>query len=190
MVFDPISFNIDEVLLINPSANMFVFGDFNVHHKDWLTNSSGIDRHGKLSYNFSVSNDLTQIINFPTQITGFDSHSPAFLDLLLSSDTSICSSMAFPLLGNSDHVVVSVSVDFPKTQNRMPHFILWLMTILVLIGIVFVIICDVFHGIISLNSVLLWLVNFMIDFRLELMYISLILSIRSNLIRQQLVLLP
>ena len=90
---------------------MFVFGDFNVHHKDWLTNSSGIDRHGKLSYNFSVSNDLTQIINFPTQITGFDSHSPVFLDLLLSSDTSICSSMAFPLLGNSDHVVVSVSVD-------------------------------------------------------------------------------
>ena len=33
-VFDPISSNIDEVLLINPSANVFVFGDFNVHHKD------------------------------------------------------------------------------------------------------------------------------------------------------------
>ena len=38
-VFDPISFIIDEVLLINPSANMFVFGDFNIHHKDWLTYS-------------------------------------------------------------------------------------------------------------------------------------------------------
>ena len=33
-VFDSISSNIDEVLLINPSANVFVFGDFNVHHKD------------------------------------------------------------------------------------------------------------------------------------------------------------
>ena len=32
-----ISSNIDEVLLINPSVNVFVFGDFNVHHKDWLT---------------------------------------------------------------------------------------------------------------------------------------------------------
>ena len=32
--FDSISFNIDEVLSINPSANVFVFGDFNVHHKD------------------------------------------------------------------------------------------------------------------------------------------------------------
>ena len=31
----------------------------------------------------------------------------------LSSDASICSTMAFPPLGNSDHVVVSVSVDSP-----------------------------------------------------------------------------
>ena len=37
MVFDSISSNIDEVLSINPSANVFVFGDFKVHHKDWLT---------------------------------------------------------------------------------------------------------------------------------------------------------
>ena len=36
-----------------------------------------------------------------------------FLDLFLSSDTSICFNMAFPLLGNSGHVVVSVSIDFP-----------------------------------------------------------------------------
>ena len=34
-----ISYNIDEVLWcsINPSANVFVFGDFHVYHKDWLT---------------------------------------------------------------------------------------------------------------------------------------------------------
>ena len=32
--FDSISSNIDEVLSINPSADVFVFGDFNVHHKD------------------------------------------------------------------------------------------------------------------------------------------------------------
>ena len=34
------------------------------------------------------------------------------LDLFLSSDTSICSTMAFPQLGTSDHVVVSVSIEF------------------------------------------------------------------------------
>ena len=35
-VFNSVSSNIDKVLSINPSANVFVFGDFNVHHKDWL----------------------------------------------------------------------------------------------------------------------------------------------------------
>ena len=43
-IFDSISSNIDEVPSINPSANVFVFGDFNVHHKDWLTYSGGIGR--------------------------------------------------------------------------------------------------------------------------------------------------
>ena len=51
-VFDSISSNIDVVLSINPSANMFVFGDFNVHHKDWLTYSGGTDRSGELCYNY------------------------------------------------------------------------------------------------------------------------------------------
>ena len=46
MVFDSISSDIDEVLSINPSANVFVFGDFNVHDKDWLSCSGGTDRPG------------------------------------------------------------------------------------------------------------------------------------------------
>ena len=67
MVFDSVSSNIDEILLISPSANVFVFGDFNVHHKDWLTHSGGTDRPGELCHNFSVSNDLTQMVNFPNR---------------------------------------------------------------------------------------------------------------------------
>ena len=55
----------DEVLSINPSAYVFVFG---------------------LCHNFSISNDLTQIVNFPTRIPDCDSHSPTLLDLFLSSD--------------------------------------------------------------------------------------------------------
>ena len=34
MVFYSISSNIDEVLLIKPSANVCVIGDFNIHNKD------------------------------------------------------------------------------------------------------------------------------------------------------------
>ena len=84
--FDSISSNIDEVLSINTSANVFVFGDFNTHHKDWLTYYGGTDRPGELYYSFSISNDLTQIVNFPTWIPDCDSHSPALLDFFLSSD--------------------------------------------------------------------------------------------------------
>ena len=38
------SSNIDEVLSVNPSANVFVFGDFNAHHKDWLNYSGKTER--------------------------------------------------------------------------------------------------------------------------------------------------
>ena len=68
MFFDSISSNIDEVLLINPSVTFFDFGDFNVHRKDWLTCFGGTDRPGERYYNFSISNDLTQMVNFPTRI--------------------------------------------------------------------------------------------------------------------------
>ena len=46
-VFDSISSNIDEILSINPSANVFHFGDFNVHHKDWLIYSGATHRPGE-----------------------------------------------------------------------------------------------------------------------------------------------
>ena len=62
------------------------------------------------------------MVNFLTQIPDCDSHSPALLDLFLYSDASICFTMVFPPLGNSDHVVVSVSVDFPSNSQRDPLF--------------------------------------------------------------------
>ena len=117
MVFDFISSNIDEVLSINPSANVFLFEDFNVHPKDWLTYCGGTQRPGELCYDCSIKNDLTQMVNFPTWIPHCDSHSPALLDLLLSSDASICYTMAFLPLGNTDHVVFSISIDFPSNSQ-------------------------------------------------------------------------
>ena len=80
------------------------------------------------------------MVNFPTRTPDFDSHSPALLDLFLSSDARICSTVAFPSLGNSDNVVVSVPLTFHQIHNGMPCFFAKLMTILVLIGTVVVII--------------------------------------------------
>ena len=51
VVFGATSSNIDEVLLINPSENVFVFGDFNTHHKDWQSYFGGNGRSGELCHN-------------------------------------------------------------------------------------------------------------------------------------------
>ena len=42
-VFHSVSCNIDEALLINPSANVFIFGGLNTHDKGLLTYSVGTD---------------------------------------------------------------------------------------------------------------------------------------------------
>ena len=60
-----------------------------------------------------ISNDLSNKVNFPSRIPDCNSHSHALLDLFISSDASICSTMAFPPLRNSVHAVDSVSIDFP-----------------------------------------------------------------------------
>ena len=114
--------NIDEALSINPSATVFVFGDFNVHHKDWLTYSGGTDRPGELCYNFSISNDLTQMVNFPTWFPDCDSHGPALLDFFLLM-------LVFVLQWLSVHweTLIMLLSQFPMTfqliHNGMSNFI-------------------------------------------------------------------
>ena len=111
------------------------------------------------------------MVNFPAWIPDCDSHSPILLGLFLCSDAGICSKMAFPPLGNSDHIVVSVSIDFQSNSQRDATFHQLLMTILVLIWTDFMIIWEMFHGWISLNSVLLLMpVNFVSGLKLELLY--------------------
>ena len=61
------------------------------------------------------------MINFPTLIPDYDSHSPALLDGFISTEASISSTMAFPPLGNSDHVVVvAVFIDFLSNSRDTP----------------------------------------------------------------------
>ena len=62
------------------------------------------------------------MVNFPSRVPDCNFQSPAFLNLFPSSDVSICSTMTFSPLGNSDHVVVSVSIDFPSNSHRDAPF--------------------------------------------------------------------
>ena len=52
-----------------------------LYRKSWLTYTDGTGRPGELCYDFSISNDLTQMLNFPTRIHDRGSRNPALLDL-------------------------------------------------------------------------------------------------------------
>ena len=135
------------------------------------------------------------MFNFPTWIPDCVSHSPALLDLFISFDASVCSTIAFPPLGNIFHVVVSASIDLAINSKRDApfHCIAYDYS-----HADWDCLCEhlrMFQGRISLYLVLLQLLlNFVSGFRLELMYISHIVSIRSSSTHlhgfQQLVLLP
>ena len=159
-VFYSIFSNIDEVLLINPSSNVFELGDFNVRDKDQLTYSNVTNRSGELCYNFSISNDLTEIVNFSTPIPDCDSPVLVFWIYLFF----LMLELVPQWLSLHWEILVMLS-QFPLTfhhiHNRVPCFIALLTHILMLIGTVFAIIWEIFCGRISLNLVLLQLlVNF------------------------------
>ena len=80
------------------------------------------------------------MVNFPTWIPDCDSESPALLNSFISSDASICSANALFPLRNSDHVVVSVSVDFPLNSKWDALFHCIAYDYFLLIGMVFMII--------------------------------------------------
>lgn len=67
----------------------------------------------------------------------------AFLDLFQASDVNICSVLAFQPLRKSSHVVVSVFIDFPSNSKLNTPFRMF--TILVLVGMVFLILWEMLH---------------------------------------------
>ena len=108
--------NITNKVLLIERTNVFASGD-------WLTYSGGTDRPGELCYNFLISNDLTQMVRVLVCVLQW---------LPLYSKILIMMSFQFPMI-------------FHQFNNRMPHFITQLMTILVLIGTVFMIIWEMRH---------------------------------------------
>ena len=111
----------DEVLWTNPCANVFIFGGFNIHHNDWLAYSGGTDRPGGLCFN------LTQKVNFPTQIPGCDL-TDSDLTVLLFWIYLFLLMLVFVLQRLSLHrqILIMLLPQFPLTfhhsHNDMPRF--------------------------------------------------------------------
>ena len=89
-VLNSIAEQIDNILTHHPSANICVFGDFNVHHVQWLVHSNHTDNVGVECYNFSLAHELSQIVNFPTRIPDVPNQFPSLFDLFLTSIPEFC----------------------------------------------------------------------------------------------------
>ena len=122
MVFYSSSSNIDEVFSINPSA-VFVFGDLNIHYKDWLT------------YLVELIDLVNAVIFVLSQTTLL-----RWLTFLFGSQTLILTVMLFLIsffllmlvfilqrLSLHWEILIMLLPQFPLTfqliHNRMPHFI-------------------------------------------------------------------
>ena len=70
MVFDSISSKTDKVFSINPSANVLVFRDINIRHKDCLTYSGGTERTDELCYNLNNLKSEMTLLTWLTFLIG------------------------------------------------------------------------------------------------------------------------
>ena len=109
--FDAISSRMDEVLSVNPFADVFFFGDCNnLYHKDWLTFSGWAGRSDRSQTTW------VRWLNFYLDswlwLSQFCS-----LDFLLFSHPSICSAGHFLII-----FVVSVSTNFSLNSSGDASF--------------------------------------------------------------------
>jgi hypothetical protein len=115
--FDYLNSKLEVILSSNPFSEIVILGDFNVHHRQWL-NSSTQDAAGELAYQFSILNDLVQLVQLPTRIPDRPGDSPNILDLFLTSNPSPYTVKLLPPLGSSDHLLISVSCPFNSNLPR------------------------------------------------------------------------
>ena len=58
---DTISYNLDDVLSINPCDYVFVFEHFNIHHSDYLTCFCGTNRPDRYNTKTNMKNTNTSV---------------------------------------------------------------------------------------------------------------------------------
>ena len=75
----------ESLLTSHPHAEVLYIGDFNVHHTDWLK-STHTDVGGIEGFQFSISNELEQIIKHPTRVPDCHDHAANPLDLFFTSN--------------------------------------------------------------------------------------------------------
>ena len=121
-VIDTVSSSIDNALLFASSCKHFCLLVTSTSiNSDWLKYSNGTNSSGIAAYNFSLSQSITQLVDFPTRFPDRDNQTPSLLDLFLSSNPNVCNASVLSPLGNSDHAVVNVDISLSsKAAQESP----------------------------------------------------------------------
>ena len=127
-VFDAVSLNADNVISFNPYSNEFTFGNLNVHHSIIRSPYTILAKLIELVNSVKIPSQMallrlqTSLFWSLTLMLWASVFWIQFYLLTLKSWPKICYPVSFPVLGNSDHVVVLVSNDFPLNRNHECYF--------------------------------------------------------------------
>ena len=129
--FQYLNSKLEHIISISPFSEVIILGDFNVHHREWLS-SPVTDIPGILTREFAILNDLEQLVHTPTRVPDRCADVSNILDLFLTSNPSPYTIKSLPPLGTSDHTLISVSSPFissssselppPSERRRLWHF--------------------------------------------------------------------
>lgn len=115
-LFSLLNSHCENFLQDDPTAELCILGDFNVHNSEWLSHSSYTDPAGREAEFFAITNSFTQLVNFPTRIPDRIGDTPQTLDLFLTTHPTPYTISSFAPLGSSDHCIITCSAPLLSTQ--------------------------------------------------------------------------
>ena len=96
-------------------------GDFNCHHREWLSSKSPTDAEGRAAYEFCCTHDLSQIVDGPTHQSGNR------LELIITDSPNMISTTAIDHnIGTSDHYLVQALLEASPLSETPPPRQVWL----------------------------------------------------------------
>ncbi|MPC12805.1 hypothetical protein E2C01_005515 [Portunus trituberculatus] len=98
----------EHILSLYPFAEIFILGNFIVHHQLWLS-SPFTDHPGENAFNLAILHDLGQLVQHPTRIFNRLGDTPNIFYLFLIYNPSAYAVTIVSPLGSSDHNLISVS---------------------------------------------------------------------------------
>lgn len=101
------------------------FGDFNAHHREWLSSASLTDQFGRNALDIAYLSSCDQLVSEPIHISGNR------LDLRLTDFSSVAEVEAIPSIGTFHHSALSLKI---QTNIHVPDvFIKMVLTMTVVI---------------------------------------------------------